>query len=67
MYDKIIIVTYKKKLNLFGHFGKNLIFCSKHFGEKNSTLRMHSTNINLKGDNCERSCRLVMQKQMNGF
>ena len=34
MYDKIIIVTYKKNLNLFRHFGKNPIFCSRHFGEK---------------------------------
>ena len=36
MYDKIIIVKYKKKLNLFRHFGKNLIFCSRHFGDINS-------------------------------
>jgi len=33
MYDKIIIVTYTF---FFRHFGKNLIFCSRHFGKKNS-------------------------------
>jgi len=36
MYDKIIIVTYNFFLNLFRHFGKNLIFCSRHCGGKNS-------------------------------
>ena len=45
MYDKIIIVRYKKKLNLFRHFGKNLMFCSRHFDKNNSRHFGHGPYI----------------------